>query len=162
MIRRSVFAALYALPATVALILCGCPAKVKTVETAKSGGHSHPSAGPHGGPLVEWGDEEYHLELLLDRAKKQATVYVLDGDAKKAVPIKSATITMTATSAQPPIAITLKAEPDTGDPPGSSSRFSGQHDILGGTAMLKGEISGKVDGKDFAGDFKEKSVSEKK
>ena len=50
-------------------------------------GHSHEEAGPHGGHLIELGEEEYHLEWNHDDEAHALTFYVLDGAAKKEVKI---------------------------------------------------------------------------
>ena len=39
-------------------------------------------AGPHKGQLIEWGEEEYHLELVPDAKAGTGTVYVY-GDAAR-------------------------------------------------------------------------------
>ena len=57
-------------------------------------GHSHEEAGPHGGHLVELGEEEYHAEWLHDDESGLITVYVLDGDAAADVPILADQITI--------------------------------------------------------------------
>lgn len=49
--------------------------------------HDHDAPGPHGGTLVTLGDEEFHAELVLDEEKNQVTVVLLDGAAKKLVPL---------------------------------------------------------------------------
>jgi hypothetical protein len=50
-------------------------------------GHDHSHAhGPHDGHIVEIGEEEYHAEYTHDGQGK-ITVYVLDKDLKKEVPI---------------------------------------------------------------------------
>ena len=54
--------------------------------------------GPHKGAIVEWGEEEYHLELVTDAKTGTATIYVYGGeeDLKKgtAKPIDAKTLTM--------------------------------------------------------------------
>lgn len=45
--------------------------------------HDHAAAGPHGGRLVEFGDEEYHGEWVHDEASGKVTIYILDGKAAK-------------------------------------------------------------------------------
>src|SRR5262249_20598424 len=101
-------------------------------------GHEHPDKGPHGGPLAEWGEEEYHAEFTGERGKKQATVYILDDQIKRAKPIKAETITLTLTSVTPAVQIALKAEPQPKDPAGKSSRFVGSHDELAKEGPFKG------------------------
>ena len=76
-----------------ALVLMGCsesaPPAVPPAPaepTAKTPAeHAHPDEGPHGGSLVELGDEKYHAELLHDDDKGTVTIYLLDGAAKNAV-----------------------------------------------------------------------------
>jgi hypothetical protein len=105
---------------------------------------------------VEWGDEEYHLEFTADRAGKQATVYVLDGSARKATPIAAETLTLTLKHVTPPVTVTLKAEPMEGEAKGSSSRFVGTDDRLGEAGPFKGEVRGKVGETPYSGSFTEK------
>ena len=42
---------------------------------------------PHGGPLAEWGEDEYHAEFTVDHKEKKAGVYIYAGDAKTPKPI---------------------------------------------------------------------------
>jgi len=114
--------------------------------------HDHPEAGPHGGVLAEWGEEEFHAEFTVDHKTNEATVYILDGSAKKVKPIKSASITL-ALKLQPPVTVTLTAKPLDGETGGASSRFVGKHDALGKDQKLSGTISADVNGKPYAGDF---------
>ncbi|MBI1247680.1 hypothetical protein GC197_07495 [bacterium] len=62
-------------------------------------GHDHDDheSGPHGGHLIELGDEEYHLEWSHDDETKALTFYVLGSDAKADVPIKADSITVNVT-----------------------------------------------------------------
>lgn len=135
--------------------------KPKSSASATGHGHDHPHEGPHGGALVEWGDEEYHAEFTVDHGKKQATVYILDGSAKKPAPIKVESITLVIMNVKPPATVTLKADPQKDDPASSASRFVGQHDALGKEMEFEGEISGKVGEKPYAGDFKEEAHDHK-
>jgi hypothetical protein len=116
----------------------------------------HHDKGPHGGPIAEWGDEKYHVEITVDHSKKTATAYILDGSVKKAAPISAASIKVTFTSYKPAVQVVLKADPDKGDPKDSSSRFVGMHDKLAEKVKLKGTVSGKVGDVPYAGEFEEK------
>ena len=72
----------------------GCHDGLKTGKpdtAAKT--EDHPDRGPHGGALAEWGEEEYHAEFTADHANKQATIYILDGTAKKAAPVAAENVT---------------------------------------------------------------------
>ena len=51
------------------------------------GGHEH--VAPHGGALVELGEELAHLELVHDPTTGTLTAYVLDGEAEQAVRVSA-------------------------------------------------------------------------
>jgi hypothetical protein len=51
--------------------------KPATKGGGKEGDHG---PGPHGGTIIEFG--KWHGEFCMDHGKKQATVYILGGDAK--------------------------------------------------------------------------------
>lgn len=156
--------------AAVVVALAGCTSheaptkdtKAPAADKGRPDDHGHPEEGPHGGALAEWGEEEYHAEFTVDHGKKQATVYILDGSAKKAVPIQAETLSLIIKNVQPPAASTLKAEPQKDDPKGMASRFVGQHDALAKEMEFEGEISGKVGDKPYAGEFEEKAHEDHK
>ena len=119
---------------------------------ASSGDHSHGS-GPHGGTIADWGGGKFHVEFTVDHDKKEATVYVLGDDAKTLAPVKADTLLLNISD--PQFQVELIATPFDGESQGASSRFVGQHDNLGKVQEFAGTISGEVDGKPYAGDFKE-------
>ena len=136
------------------------PAPATSSTPAKDDhGHKHAGhgAGPHEGTLADWGGGKYHVEFTVDHGQKRATVYILDGKAKKAVPIDAETITLVLKNVQPPANVTLKADPQKDDPKGMASRFVGQHDALAKEMEFKGEISAKVGDKPYTGEFEEKA-----
>src|SRR5262245_23961845 len=146
--------------AMLALVLTGCDRPAKTEAPKKPPAAAHPDRGPHGGPLAEWGEEQYHVEFTVDREKKRARVYILDGSATKAAPIATESVTLTLT--RPAGQITLKAEPQEGDPKGQSSRFSATDEKLGTEGDFEGELSATIAGTPFAGDFKERAKGGRK
>lgn len=155
---------LYSLALLVAaggLLLTGCnntAKKEKPKEEAKEGhehGHDHPDKGPHGGNLVEWGEEEYHVELVRESKDKKMTAYIFDGEVKKAVPIEAATLDLYITQPGPVAKLKMTAEPQKEDPAGQSSRFVASDDRLGSEKKLKGELGGTVQGKRYDGSFDE-------
>jgi len=121
------------------------------------GGHSHGS-GPNGGAIADWGGGKYHAEFTVDHDKKQATVYILDSDAKTPAPVKASELTLSIN--EPKFDVQLKAEPLEGESDGASSRFVGQHDDLGIVQEFAGTISGEVEGTPYTGDFKEEPHAE--
>jgi hypothetical protein len=150
------------LVAVLALAGCGgpppaAPPKAGPPKAAPDGRkHDHGAEGPHGGAIAEWGEEEYHPEFTVDHATQEATVYVLDGSAKKAAPIDAKELTLTL-KLSPPVTVALAAKPQEGDPAGKSSRFVGRHQEFGKDQEFAGTISGQVGGKPYSGDFKEES-----
>ena len=58
--------------------------------------HGHPSEGPHGEPLIELGNEEYHAELVHDDATDTITIYMLDSSATKPVVVLEDAVTINA------------------------------------------------------------------
>jgi hypothetical protein len=156
---RRILPGLVVLLAMSFLSIAGCSGAGKKGDGGKPVAkkeHPHPDKGPHGGALAEWGEDEYHVEYVFDRDKKQATFYILDGhSASKATPIALETVTLTLTHVKPPVEIAAKADPDKDDPKGKSSRFVAVHDALGEKGPFKGEISGKLD-KPYSDPFEEK------
>lgn len=114
--------------------------------------HAHGS-GPHGGTISDWGGGAYHVEFTVDHDKKEATVYILGGDAKTPAPIKAKTIHLVIND--PLTEMELSAKPLEGEAEGTSSRFAGTHDTIGIVQEFAGTISGEVEGTPYTGDFKE-------
>lgn len=141
--------------ALAAALSVGCgPAPAPTEKPAKKP-HVHGESGPSGGVLASWGNEEYHAEFTVDHTTGEATVYTLDGTAKKVTPIDAKTLTLSLKET-PVVVVTLEAKPQDGDPAGKSSRFVGKHEVLKTVKEFSGSISGKAGGKSYSGDFEEK------
>lgn len=136
-------------------LAAGCGPK-PTVGSQPKAEHDHPEVGPHKGAIAEWGDHDYILEFIPDHDTKEATVYVLNGQAKDLKPIPSKTLTLSLKQS-PPVTFTLEAKPQEGDPAGQSSRFVGKHDALAEKKEFAGTISGEVAGKKYSGNFKEEA-----
>jgi hypothetical protein len=115
--------------------------------------------GPHNGIVVEWGDEEYHPEIVVDREKGTVTVYVygnhddLHKKKLKAIDSKNLKLVLKTT---PATTVTLEPAPEKDDPKGSSTKFTAKHDVFGKDMKWEGTISGKVGTKPYSGDFKQK------
>ena len=119
----------------------------------------HTHVGPHKGPVAEWGEEYFHLEVVPDPKAGTVTVYVYgdhdDLHKGKAQPIDAQPLVMTVKADK---AVTLKLEPRPAkdDPAGKASVFVGKHDVFTKALKLEGTISGKTGGKPYSGDFKQK------
>src|SRR3954447_6501560 len=91
--KNALIAMIVAIASGIAVAGCNHAAhdKDKTATTAEGHhheGHDHAHHGPHHGHLMELGAEEYHAEWTHNESGK-ITVYILDGEAKKEVPIEA-------------------------------------------------------------------------
>ena len=115
--------------------------------------------GPHKGAVAEWGEEEYHLEVVTDAKAGTVTVYVYGNHKEfekgvgKAIDSKSLIMTI---KADKTITLKLDPKPAKGDASGMSSMFVGKHEVFSKDAKLSGTVSGKVGTKPYSGDFKQK------
>ncbi len=115
--------------------------------------HEH---GPHGGHLVELGEEEYHAEVVFDPKAAKITIYMLDSSAKKAAPIDAKEIKLDLSVAGKPKTFAAKAATDAGDPAGKSSRFevADNPDIkanIKDEEDLKGSVTAAIGAKTYTG-----------
>lgn len=117
------------------VLLTGCADKPAKDSGKKGGhdhahGHSHDEHGPHGGHLIEVGNEEYHLEMVEDDKADTLTFYVLDSTAKKSVPIDATELTVNMSVKGKATTFKLAAKPLEGEAAGKSSRFVTPDDAL--------------------------------
>ncbi|WP_010588199.1 hypothetical protein [Schlesneria paludicola] len=124
---------------------CDNSKQFKSVQEVKQANpladHDHGAKGPHGGGIVELGEEEYHGEIVVDHDSHSLTVYVLGKDAKTAEPITSTEVTVTPEGKD---ALTLKAVPQQGDGEGKSSKFVLEDDQLVHALMDAGFVHGDL------------------
>jgi hypothetical protein len=131
---------------------CGQPAApTKAPPKTEEDDHEH-GPGPHKGTVIEFGGK-YHGEFVVDHPTRTATVYILDVRVKNAVPISAKTVDLTIKS--PAFQVVMKASPQEGDPAGKASRFVAVHDNFGKEQEFEGTVAVEIDGKPYAGDFKE-------
>jgi hypothetical protein len=143
----------------ISLTLLGCGTnapnpKPNEVNHGKEPAHAHPSEGPHHGHLIELGKEEYHAELTHDDATHTVTVYLLDGAAKKSVPIEEKELTLNMVVDGKPSQFKLAAMPEDSDPEGQASRFSlSDEGLLEAVESEKatGRLTVKIKGKSYSG-----------
>jgi hypothetical protein len=114
--------------------------------------HDHGAKGPHGGSIVELGDEEYHAEVVVDADAHTLRVFVLGKDAKTASPIAAKEVLITPEEKK---ALTLKAVPLEGEGEEKSSRFelvdeAAVHSLLD-AGMIHGNLNVKIGDKPYSG-----------
>lgn len=115
--------------------------------------HDH-GAGPHGGAIVELGDEEYHAEVVVDGKTHALKVYLFGKDAKTPAPIAATEVTVTTEDDKK---LALKAAPQTGDGDGKSSLFEltdeAAVDAIAKAGYLHGSLQLEAEGKPYRGDI---------
>jgi hypothetical protein len=158
------------------LLLTGCPgetpqAKKGTTTAAANADHDHDhdhdhghhhdhaEKGPHGGALAAVGEEDAHLEFVLDADSGKLKAYVLDGDADEAVAIKQASLQLAVTLrkgddeeksglSEDAFVMMLSAVSPADD--GTASEFEGQSDTLKGAEKFAAVVTNvAVAGKSF-------------
>lgn len=117
------------LATALAFSLSGCSKVVVPVTNAP---HKHQHHPPHGGTPIELGEEEYHVELVMDGAAGKLQAFILDGEMENFVRSSAPKLEITATVAGKPRAIVLAAvpNPETGETVGDTSLFEAQADWL--------------------------------
>lgn len=120
--------------AAVVLLIGGCREKPgASVPAVPVAAAHHAHHAPHGGTLIELGDEAYHLDLVLDRSNGTLQCYVLDGEAENFVRCGAPSFEMVAkVSGGPERRLTFSAVADiaTGEQVGDTSLFTASADWL--------------------------------
>lgn len=101
----------------------------------KGTAHKHTSAkhaehGPHDGDLLEVGNEEYHIEVVVNEEEKTIALYVLDQNVEKPVAIEAEHILVNFKRQGKPQQIKIAAKPQETDAKGITSCFAGQSNEL--------------------------------
>ncbi len=118
--------------------------------TKTESGHEH--SAPHGGTLVELGEEFAHLEIVLDASTGKLTAYALDGEAEKAVRLKQPEIEITVANSATVVKLGGVANNLTGETTSDTSEFAGQSDALKGANSFEGVIRAvTIKGQPFKG-----------
>ena len=104
----------------------GAPVTTPPPATVEAGhdDHGHASEGPHHGVIVEFGNEEYHGEVVHDDATGTVTVYLLDSSAKKLATTTATEAVINLKHGDTAEQFKLPAQPEEGNPEGQTSRFS--------------------------------------
>jgi hypothetical protein len=114
----------------------------------KEGGHKH--SAPHGGALVEMGEEFAHLEIVLDAVTGTMIAYALDGEAEKPVRVKQSEIEIAVRNSAITIKLSGVSNALTGETTGDTSEFCGRSDRLKSATDFDGVIKTiSIKGKQF-------------
>lgn len=123
------------LPLALAL-LAGCG------DSKRDGHAGHQHTPPHGGAVVILGNEEYHLELVLDPANAKIQAYVLDSHMDKFIRLTNESFTVTAKLVGKPETLVFRAVPNaaTGEKVGDTSQFEAEAGWLKLASAFAGEV----------------------
>lgn len=140
------------------LAMPGCSGSASKPSAPAAGAaaeeHGHATKGPHGGDLIELGNEEYHAEMVHDEQAKTVTVYILDSAAKASVAIEAVDISINLKHEGRAEQFKLAAAADQGDAQGKSSRFVSSDAELVGDLDREGaeaQIAMTINGKPYRG-----------
>jgi hypothetical protein len=130
----------------VALSGCGTTPQDSQPASPASGsraaeGHEHTA--PHGGALVELGDELAHLEIVLTASNGTLTAYALDGEAERPVRLAQPSLEIVVTKeGAPPLTLALRpvASELTGERAGDTSQFTVTSSELRDLVRFEGRI----------------------
>jgi hypothetical protein len=114
-------------------------------DGSTEGVHEHHA--PHGGTLVELGEEFAHIELVLDAGTGTLTAYALDGEAEGAVRLTQPHVTVWfAPPGRLPseVALTGASSALTGETVADTSQFRATVPLLRGVAAFDGSIKNIV------------------
>ncbi|MCL4204512.1 MAG: hypothetical protein KJ000_18660 [Pirellulaceae bacterium] len=164
MFRSFLHAACVALTVGAPIGLAGCNGSLSSgpatpSEHDEGDGHdhsgeaarAHPTKGPHGGQLIELGNEEYHAELIHDETTHKVSVHLLDAAGKQAVAVAVPEITIQLLQGGQFTPYTLKAVP-AGAPSASQFELVDQKlcEALCGNELI-GRLQVTIEGKAYAG-----------
>ncbi len=118
------------------------PRAASEAEGGGEDGHEH--AAPHGGTLVELGEEFAHIEFVLDSTTGTLTAYALDGEAERAVRVPQSTIALaivTQSAARSEVRLTGVSSALTGETASDTSQFRATVPALRGVTEFEGSIT---------------------
>lgn len=115
--------------------------------------HAHPTEGPHGGHLIELGDEEFHAELLHDEATHTITVHILDASGKKPVGVQQDAIVLQVFQDGKFVEYALKPAGEPGADGASQFAITDEPltDLLLHAENAQGRLRVTIDGKEYIG-----------
>ena len=112
-----------------ALVMVGCNSSSETGDQKPAepadphAGHDHSSLGPHGGHILELGNEDYHAEWRFDNDSGKVTIYLLDSAVKKAVTTTATSVSVQVTHGDNVSDYELPAINQSEDDPPTTSEF---------------------------------------
>ena len=130
------------LPALLAALALACLGGCGGDAKPAHGHEGHHHEPPHGGTAIDLGDEEAHVEFVLDASAGKLAAYVLKAHMAGFQRITQESLELTATVGGKPETLTLKAVANaaTGEKVGDTSQFEAQADWLKTTKSFDAEL----------------------
>ena len=140
---------LFVVAAAVAIPLLGCgtdsttyepfqePVAEKSHDQTNQDAHDHSAQGPHGGHMIELGNEAYHAEMTHDEQTHTVTVHLFDATATKPAVADQSTLVLQLFQDGKFADYTLKAT-------GEASQFSLVDKQLCDTLLHAKEVRGRL------------------
>jgi len=122
-------------------LAAGC-SRSEPVAAAKQAPPHHEHKPPHRGTPVELGEEENHVEFVLDAPQGKLQAFVMDGELENFVRIPAEALEITAQVAGHPETLIMRAVANnaTGEKVGDTSLFEAQADWLKSTPNFEGVL----------------------
>ena len=95
---------------------------------------------PHGGLLVDAGDDFAHIELVFDSTTGNLSAYILDGEAEEVVPLKQPTILVRLVNPVRTLKLKAVVNPLNGEKLGATSSYFLTDPSLKGLSQIKGVL----------------------
>lgn len=118
------------------LLATACQAPAPAHDDHDHGHHKHQA--PHGGALIVLGEEDAHLELVLDSESGTLTAYVLDSEAEQAIRLARPELIVEVEGK--PLQLAAQASELSGEKVGDSSEFRSQSPLLIGLSRFQGSL----------------------
>ncbi len=121
--------------------ISGC-SKTETAVPPNPAAHHHEHKPPHGGAPVELGEEENHVEFVLDAPNGELQAFVLDGEMEDFVRIAAPAleIAVQASGRREHLVLQAVANHATGETVGDTSLFEARADWLKTTPAFDGVL----------------------
>ncbi|MGF1579880.1 MAG: hypothetical protein ACFCD0_10995 [Gemmataceae bacterium] len=120
----------------------------------KKGHHQH-NPPPHGGLIIPWGADEYHVEFVRNKKTGMAKLYMYDGELEKLVPIDAKVISMRLKGKDRTHKLEFKPDPSKDDPKDQAPLFTLKHEVFQSKGKLKGTIDARFGGAAYSQKFDE-------
>ena len=135
--------ALLAVELVLLQLLAGCGRSSSPASNGAASLPVHSHTPKYGGVLVEVGQHEFNLEVLVDPVVGKITVWTLDAHAENYVRVTAAALEVTAKVNEGPeksVVLPAVANPATGEIVGNTAQFEGLADWLKGAKDVAGVV----------------------